>query len=271
MKKIIGIFVVLIVLFSGCTNRTSTQAPVTTVATTAPTTTMVTVAPTTVVETTQPLNKPYVSVSDNPAGDIILVDDVYLDEKGFIVVHPLKDGKVEGTVGVSELLIGQHSNVKIAVSDVDVPSQLIAMLYYDNGDGVYDFPGSDTPVKIGENVVIYLFNFGKDDSEPAPSTEESATMIKTQPVREFDMTAKRYSFNPSTIRVNQGDLVRITVESTDVSHGIAIREYDINVELPPGQTKIIEFTADKKGTFNFYCSVFCGSGHSRMTGTLIVE
>ena len=33
----------------------------------------------------------------------------------------------------------------------------------------------------------------------------------------------------------------------------------------------IEFTADKAGTFPFQCSNFCGFGHGKMKGKLIVE
>ncbi len=100
--------------------------------------------------------------------------------------------------------------------------------------------------------------------------EETITLAEPT-VREFSMTAKRFSFDPGTITVNQGDIVRITLTTTDVAHGLGIREYNIDEEINPGEEKIIEFTANKRGTFTFYCSVFCGGGHRGMTGTLIVE
>ena len=90
-------------------------------------------------------------------------------------------------------------------------------------------------------------------------------------VKEFKMTAKQFSFEPSTIEVNKGDRVRLIVTSTDVPHGIAIPEYEINQRLEPGKPVTIEFTADKQGTFSAYCSVFCGAGHSGMKGKLIVK
>ncbi|GAA3332428.1 hypothetical protein GCM10020331_092510 [Ectobacillus funiculus] len=31
------------------------------------------------------------------------------------------------------------------------------------------------------------------------------------------------------------------------------------------------FTADKAGTYEYHCSVMCGSGHANMMGKLIVE
>ncbi len=90
-------------------------------------------------------------------------------------------------------------------------------------------------------------------------------------VKEFRMTAKQFSFTPDTIEVNKGDKVRLIVTSTDVPHGIAIKEYGINQRLDVGKPVTIEFTADKEGTFTAYCSVFCGGGHTGMKGKIVVK
>ncbi|MDP7323160.1 MAG: cupredoxin domain-containing protein, partial [Candidatus Woesearchaeota archaeon] len=74
-----------------------------------------------------------------------------------------------------------------------------------------------------------------------------------------------------TIEVNQGDTVVIKVKSIDVPHGLAIPDYGIRQRLDPGKEEIVEFVADKKGTFGFFCSVSCGSGHRGMTGELVVS
>ena len=65
--------------------------------------------------------------------------------------------------------------------------------------------------------------------------------------------------------------MRITATSEDVQHGFAISEYGINQTINPGEQTVIEFTADKNGSFTYYCSIFCGMGHRSMKGTLIVE
>ncbi|HLG24892.1 MAG TPA: cupredoxin domain-containing protein [Candidatus Nanoarchaeia archaeon] len=90
-------------------------------------------------------------------------------------------------------------------------------------------------------------------------------------VKEFKIISKQFSFEPETIEVNKGDKVRLIVTSTDVPHGIGISEYGINERLDVGKPVTIEFTADKEGTFTSFCSVFCGSGHSKMKGKIIVK
>ena len=85
------------------------------------------------------------------------------------------------------------------------------------------------------------------------------------------MTAKRWEFTPSSITVNKGDTVKLTITSEDVTHGFNLPEFGVNAQLQPGKTIAVEFVADKTGTFSFFCSVFCGTGHSGMRGTLIVK
>jgi len=89
--------------------------------------------------------------------------------------------------------------------------------------------------------------------------------------REFTIEAKQWDFVPSTITVNQGDLVRIKIKSIDVSHGFALPDFNVDKLLNPDEEVIVEFIADKKGTFNFFCSVQCGLGHGGMRGQLIVR
>ncbi len=107
------------------------------------------------------------------------------------------------------------------------------------------------------------------------SQQKSNPGISTQAVsgevKEFAMTAKKFSFDPSEITVNKGDKVILHVTSTDVNHGFSISEFGINEELKPGKTVDIEFVASKAGTFTYSCSVYCGSGHGNMKGTLIVK
>lgn len=96
-------------------------------------------------------------------------------------------------------------------------------------------------------------------------------VVAPSEVKEFKITAKQFQFEPSTIEVSKGDKVKLVVTSIDVPHGFSIAEYGINERLDPNKPVTIEFTANKEGTFTFFCSVFCGSGHSAMKGKLIIR
>jgi plastocyanin len=92
-----------------------------------------------------------------------------------------------------------------------------------------------------------------------------------QDVKELRVKLKRYDFTPSVIRVKQGDRVRLYVEGVDIEHGLYIDGYDLSIEVGHVETKVLEFTADKAGTFRMRCSVVCGPLHPFMVGKLVVE
>ena len=106
--------------------------------------------------------------------------------------------------------------------------------------------------------------------QQASSTDET-TSDSTSSVKEFKLIARQWEFEPSTIEVNLGDTVKLSVESIDVTHGLSLSQFGVNEVLNPGKTVEIEFIADKAGTFSFFCSVQCGKGHASMEGTLVVK
>jgi cytochrome c oxidase subunit 2 len=105
----------------------------------------------------------------------------------------------------------------------------------------------------------------------AGCTTQETEVTPTGEVKEFEITARQFEFEPATIRANLGDTVKLKIRSVDVPHGIAIPEFGVSERLEPGEEVQVEFVANKQGTFTFFCNVPCGSGHRDMKGQLIVE
>ncbi|HKY60242.1 MAG TPA: cupredoxin domain-containing protein [Gemmatimonadota bacterium] len=102
-----------------------------------------------------------------------------------------------------------------------------------------------------------------------PGTQQTAGDDGT---REFRIVAERFQFTPSDIEVRLGERVRLIVTSEDTTHGVAIAGFGVRELIPPrgkGET-VIEFVADRPGTFTFRCAHLCGAGHAMMRGTLEV-
>lgn len=91
------------------------------------------------------------------------------------------------------------------------------------------------------------------------------------PANEIKMTAKKYEFDPSTVRVKTGEHVKLVITALDKEHGFKLEALHINQKLPKGEPVTVEFTAPQPGTYPFECSHFCGLGHGKMKGELIVE
>lgn len=91
------------------------------------------------------------------------------------------------------------------------------------------------------------------------------------PIREINVLATNWYFEPEMIHVKLGERIRLIVTSEGRAHGLSLPVFGIEAEIPLGDTQTFEFVADQIGTFPFSCPVYCGDGHTWMTGTLIVE
>ena len=87
------------------------------------------------------------------------------------------------------------------------------------------------------------------------------------------MTAERFTFTPSQIKVKRGTVIEFRLRSDDTNHGFRIVGSDANVIIPKrgrGEATLI-FRADTPGRYTFECSKMCGAGHSFMRGLITVE
>ncbi len=105
----------------------------------------------------------------------------------------------------------------------------------------------------------------------------ATTAMRAQPehtgesVKSFEVRASRFKFEPAVLEVTEGDTVVVTLRSADTIHGLAIKALGVKVVIPKnGEPVEVRFVAGRAGTFEIACSEYCGSGHRRMKGQLVV-
>lgn len=83
--------------------------------------------------------------------------------------------------------------------------------------------------------------------------------------------ASNFKFNIDTIIVKKGEKMKLVFKNLEGMHDFRVDELGIKTKIfrDKGE-EVVEFTADKVGTFEFYCSV---EEHRQMgmVGTLVVE
>jgi cytochrome c oxidase subunit 2 len=89
--------------------------------------------------------------------------------------------------------------------------------------------------------------------------------------RVIELTAKRFEFSPSEVRLARGEPVTLRITSGDVTHGLYMKALGIDAEIRPGKTTEVTFTPGSAGRFTAICDHFCGAGHGNMHMTFIVE
>ncbi len=103
-----------------------------------------------------------------------------------------------------------------------------------------------------------------NQSSTPPISQTTAS--SAQEAQNIVISEKNFNYYPQTIRVKEGQLVRISLDSSvgGCLRSFTIPAFGVQKNLATPQD-VIEFTPDKKGTFKFACSMNMG------TGTLIVE
>ncbi len=96
-----------------------------------------------------------------------------------------------------------------------------------------------------------------------------APVVHAQEV--IKITAKQFEFIPSEITLKKGVPVVLEFTSADRLHGFDCPGLNIRTDIESGVVNTIKFTPDKVGSFPFHCDNFCGSGHGKMKGTIIVK
>jgi len=102
----------------------------------------------------------------------------------------------------------------------------------------------------------------KKESSPSPAAEGASGGGQA-----FTIDATNFKFEPSEIKVKQGEEFTITLKNSQGNHALKIDGFDQEVK----GNSTVTFVADKAGEFEFICSIFCGKDHDKMIGKLIVE
>lgn len=110
-------------------------------------------------------------------------------------------------------------------------------------------------MKIAQAFVLFLL---------AAVTVSALPHGREDAAEHIAITAKRFSYTPAEITVHKGQPVILELTSTDVTHGLEIKEFGIKTEFKKGKPAEVSFTPETVGTFIGKCSHFCGMGHGSM-------
>ena len=116
----------------------------------------------------------------------------------------------------------------------------------------------------------------------------SPVMAEDQKVQVIELTAKKYEYSSSPLRVKAGTKVQLRITAVDHDHGFKILAVPDGArsnggdglifssaqecwQLKKGETTTIEFLAQTPGTYTFKCCHTCGLGHKGMKGQIIVQ
>ena len=179
-------------------------------------------------------------------------------------------------VALNKLSHGRHLNVGPSQPEssqlIDINGEKMKLLY-----DAFTEPEPHYAQIIKTDKLKPIEVYPKDENKNANAIWDvkDASVARNGSDVKVKMIAVRSSFEPNKLEVNQGDKVTIYLtnieQTTDELHGFGLNDYNINVVVDPGETKTIEFVANKPGVFPYYCTNFCSALHQEMQGYMLVK
>jgi len=91
-----------------------------------------------------------------------------------------------------------------------------------------------------------------------------------------DASARKWSWKftypggrtSAKLYVPAGKPVKVNLTSVDVLHGFYIPAFRVKRDVVPGMINHVWFVATKPGSYDIFCSSYCGTGHSQMITTV---
>jgi len=89
-----------------------------------------------------------------PVGRQLEIGHVYLDKPGYVVVQKEIDGKPGPVIINSNLISGEKYGIALSLNKAVMGDKIFIILYYDDGDGKFDFSKDNLPAKVNGKIVM---------------------------------------------------------------------------------------------------------------------
>jgi cytochrome c oxidase subunit 2 len=134
-----------------------------------------------------------------------------------------------------------------------------------------------TPLEVTWSVIPFLvfmviFAWGavvffKERTPPADSTE--VYVVAKQWMWKLEHAEGQREINE--LHVPVGRDVKLIMTSQDVIHSFYVPAFRMKQDVLPGRYTVAWFRATKPGTYHLFCAEYCGTLHSGMIGSIVVE
>ena len=111
-------------------------------------------------------------------------------------------------------------------------------------------------------AVIYF----KERTPPADSTE--IYVVAKQWMWKIEHMEGQREINE--LHVPAGQNVKLIMTSQDVIHSFFVPAFRLKQDVLPGRYTTLWFKATVPGRYHLFCAQYCGTGHSGMTGDIVV-
>ena len=101
-------------------------------------------------------------------------------------------------------------------------------------------------------------------------TDEKIPVVAPPPGSDVYLLARLWAYYP-ILELENGKTYRLHLTAMDYNHGFSLQPANINIQMVPGFEHVVTVTPNQAGTYSIVCNEYCGIGHHRMVGRIIVK
>lgn len=118
-------------------------------------------------------------------------------------------------------------------------------------------------------LIIFVWGFGSFmDMSVAPGNSLNIYVTAQRWSWSFEYPNGVSSIGELVVPLNQP--VKLTMSSKDLIHSFFVPKFRVKQDVFPNRYSMVWFQATEPGNFDLYCTEYCGTGHSDMTGRVRV-
>jgi cytochrome c oxidase subunit 2 len=197
---------------------------------------------------------------------------IFVLVEGLILFAVLRYRRREGD---DELPPQIHGNNRLEIIWTAIPIAIVLALFVISWQtlNTVDAHTPTPPIRIG--VVAYQWQWQfvyapdgvawQDCNAPA-NAGKCVTVFGTLPAG-----GDRTNWTPPTMHVPVNETVELDMHSIDVIHSFYVPAFLYQRDITPGKDQVIQFNADRIGTYSGQCTSFCGLYHEFMQFQVKVE
>jgi cytochrome c oxidase subunit II len=125
-------------------------------------------------------------------------------------------------------------------------------------------------IPLGVFIVIFAWGavvYFKSRTPPRDSTE--VYVVAKQWMWKLEHAEGQREINE--LHVPVGRDVKLIMTSQDVIHSFYVPAFRMKQDVLPGRYTVTWFRATKPGTYHLFCAEYCGTQHSGMIGSIVVQ
>jgi len=119
-------------------------------------------------------------------------------------------------------------------------------------------------------LVLIMFYYGWINFSYMRNAPEEALPVKVTGMQWSWQFEYKNGKQSNVLNVPLGKPVKLTLTSADVIHSLFIPAFRIKEDAVPGMKTHLWFNAGEIGSYDIYCTEYCGAGHSHMRSKVVV-